>query len=110
MKEVKEEATQSLFDKLWDLTEELKKLAQKPIVMRKLKRRLSSARDNAIEKRDAAIAKLEKCRENISNVESYDINTILACKAEIREHIQSISDIKEEYLLLFGKEMREEEE
>lgn len=90
----------TLFDRIYDITDETMKLAMKPIVRTQMKGRLTSAHNDATSKRITAEAKLEELRRDCKN---YDVNCILEQKQIIDESDTLCDMIAAEYAELFGK-------
>lgn len=102
-----ESPTGGLFEKLYAAGKELLDTAKKPLVRNQIKRKLSSAYDDASTKIMEAEMKISKQRESFAD---YDINKILQEKATIRACQNLQADIKEEYQTLFDKTMPVNEE
>lgn len=96
-----------LFDTLYAAGKEVHDAVKKPLVKNKIKRKLSSAYDDASAKIGEAELKIQKVRENF---EEYNINTILEQKKLIDQARDLQEEIKAEYRELFDKEMTLEED
>lgn len=91
-----------IFDKLYDATDEIKKAMKKPLLKNSLKRKLSSAYDDAERQIDDAEMGLQTNREDILN---YDVNTILDQLETIARCKELQTQIAAEYKELFGEDM-----
>ena len=89
-----------LFDKLYDASKEVKKAIKKPGKIRKLKRALESAYDDALKQRDEAIDSMDTEREKL---EEMDINTVIKLKATAKKASETMELIKDEYFVQFGE-------
>lgn len=91
-----------IFDKLYAAAKTVYDEAKKPLIRKQIKRKLSSAYDDAGKKIIEANVSISKSRENF---EDYNINSVLDQKAVIAKCELLQEHIKAEYLELFGKEM-----
>ncbi len=98
-----EKETKSLFEKLYGVTEEARKLLKKPLVKSKLSRRLHASYDDCEEKKIENTVEITKLEENL---EEFDINSFLQKKNNILMLERQQDWIKEEYKKMFGKEMK----
>lgn len=90
----------NLFEELYNKTDESIKLLKKPLVKRQLKRKYSSAFDDAENKKVEAESELQDLRTNFSNLE---INAILAQKRIMVQATELQELIAEDYQELFGE-------
>ena len=90
----------NLFEELYNKTDESIKLLKKPLVKRQLKRKYSSAYDDAENKKVDAESKLQDLRTKFTN---FEINDILAQKKIIVQATQLQELIAEDYQELFGE-------
>lgn len=102
-----ENKREGLFDKLYAAAKEVYDEARKPLVKNKIKRKLSSAYDDACAKISEAEMKIQKSREDFDN---YNINTIIEQRMLISQAEQLKELVREEYLELFAKEMKVDED
>ena len=92
-----------LFETLYAAGKSVIDEIKKPQIRNKIKRKLQAAYDDAECKIGEASLKIQKTREDFEN---YNINLILEQKAIITSLRKLQTEIKEEYLELFAKEMR----
>ncbi len=103
----KEKNTQGMFDKLYSASKEVLKMSKKPLEERKLKRKIKSAYDDAINKEQEAEEALNIQREKLADM---DINSVLDNLSKIRKTKETKRLLKEEYKVQFGKEMNVNED
>lgn len=96
------ETATGIFDKLYAAGKQVYDEVKKPLIKNKIKRKLSSAYDDASAKIGEAELKIQKVRESF---EDYNINTILEQKQLIKQAKDLQEQILVEYKELFGKEM-----
>jgi hypothetical protein len=92
----------SLFDKIFNAADELKKQLKKPTARNRLKRKLQSAYDHAYDMVMDLYVKLDSL---YMDLEKYDINEILDIRDEIKDLKITANAIQLEYMNLFGEEM-----
>lgn len=89
----------SVFDTLYDKSDEAIKALKKPLIKRKVTRAFMSAYDDAENKKVDADVKLQELRGNFGR---FDVNEILELKLLIDESTNLQKLIADEYLTLFG--------
>lgn len=94
----------SMFIHLYNMTDDLKKVAKEPIVKNRLQRKLQAAYDNLASVALDEIETINRIYDKI-NSEGIDIQAIIKAKAEIENIKATAVMIKEEYQLLFGEVM-----
>lgn len=94
--------SKGIFEQLYSATEETLKKLQRPLVERKLKRKMQSALDDAEGRKIQAEERLTKARKEFDN---YDINDVLRAKKEIKQCEDLVKEIKLEYREYFGEEI-----
>ena len=97
--EVKEATQVRKFDEFYQSGEAALKNMQKPVVENQVKRRLSSAYDDAETQKYSAEMKINTA---LSNLKNFDVNTIVTYKTEIDDLNSAQVKIKEVYKELFG--------
>ena len=88
------------FNSLYSASEELLKMAKKPLVERKNKRAVDAAIDNATDTLLEAKSKMEKVLSVVSNSEIIDINSVLSLRQKIKDAEYTIDELvkfKEEF-------------
>jgi hypothetical protein len=98
---------ENYFDRLYAAGKEVIDLAKKPFVKRALKRKFQSAYDDALNQEIEEEKKIEDLR---SKFDDFDINSILELKRRIKRCREIKDDVAGEYLKMFGKEMKIDEE
>ena len=98
-----------LFNKLYAAKEEFLTDMRKPGIRRNVKRKLGAAYDDAEQKKQTALAEIEKIRQS-NNFQDYNINAILEQKNIIATAEQLQGFVQEEYKILFDEEMKVEED
>ena len=98
-----------LFETLYAAGKDVLDSINKPLIRKELKRKLESGYDDASKRIGKAEKELSKAR-SAEDFEKYDLNTILKYRQEITDCKQIQTIIKEEYLELFGTEMKTEDE
>lgn len=94
---------ESLFDKLYEGSEELKKKIKKPLIRRSVKMKMHKAYDDLSHQIDDLQMEIHRGKESL---EFYDVNNI-DIKMEKLEALKAAqARIKEQYLSLFGKTMK----
>lgn len=94
--------SKTLFDELYVQTDAEAKQKKKPLVRKQIKRKLSSAFDDAENNKINAETKIA---ELISNFENFDVNSILEQELIIKKSIELQALTATQYVKLFGKEM-----
>jgi hypothetical protein len=102
MTEATTEKYSNLFERLYDLGKEGLKAMKQPLIANQVKRKLQSAFDDAENKKDTAVNKLNTAREDLVN---YNVNVVLEAQKMITECNTLQDAIKAEYKELFGKDM-----
>lgn len=101
MKEQKDNnVVEMTFNSLYSASEELLKMAKKPLVERRNKRAVDAAIDSATDKLLEAKSKIEKALSVVANNETIDINVVLRLRQEIRDAkytIEELTKFKEEF-------------
>lgn len=95
----KGKTTKNLFDELYDKTDEAVKKLQKPLIKRQIKRRFTSAYDDAENKKINAESRLQELR---SDFKGFDLNDVLVEKQAIENAVYAQKLISAEYKELFG--------
>lgn len=94
-----DKTTRSVFDTLYDKSDEAIKALKKPLIKRKVTRAFMSAYDDAENKKVDADVKLQELRGKFDN---FDVNEILELKLLIEESTNLQKLIADEYEVLFG--------
>lgn len=94
-----------LFDKLYDASEEAIKKLSKPLVVRKLKRKLEASYDDAETKIIEAEERLQKMR---IDVDSYDVAAILTQKRAVEQAKKVQKEVAAEHKEMFGAAIKKE--
>lgn len=84
----------------YSASEELLKMAKKPLVYRRNKRAVDAAIDSAIDKLLEAKSKIEKALSVVANNETIDINVALRLIQEVKDTeytIEELTKFKEEF-------------
>ena len=92
----------TLFDELYDKSEEFIKKLKKPLVKKQIKRKLCAAYDDAENNKINAEASLQDKRGEFDN---FDVNKILEMAQIIDENMELQKKIANEYLQMFGEKM-----
>ena len=95
---------ENLFDQLYNADEKTQKAIQKPLLLRKLKRQLESAYDDAGRQIIEAEQKLLNSRKNLN---AYNINEVICARQDIQAAKEVQLEIKNEYSDLFAIELTE---
>ena len=95
-------ATETLFEKLYSATDDLIKKMQKPLVERKLKRKMESAWDDAENRKIQAEERINKARKNFEN---FDVNEILEQKKLFKQCKDLQIEIEVEFKDYFGEKL-----
>lgn len=101
-----EEKKKSIFDEIYDRTDETIKKIKKPLVQRQMKGKMRSAYDSAENKKIDAETKLQDLR---SDFENFDVNDVLEQRQIINESKRLQKMIVVEYKELFGQDMPKDE-
>lgn len=96
----------TLFDELYTQTNEDKRTQKKPLVRSQIKRKLSSARDEAENNKINAEAKVQ---ELVGNFENFDVNEILKQELIIKKATELQEMTAAQYVKLFGVAMPKNE-
>jgi len=96
------EKAKSVFDTLYDKSDEAIKALKKPLIKRKVTRALMSAYDDAENKKVDADVRLQELRGEFNN---FDVNEILEQKLIIDESTNLQKLLADEYKALFGVEI-----
>lgn len=94
--------SRSVFDILYDMSDEAIKSLKKPLVKRRVTRAFMSAYDDAENKKVDAEMKLQELR---GKFDGFDVNEILEQKVVIDENTNLQNHIADEYKNLFGVEI-----
>ena len=94
-----DKTTKSVFDTLYDKSDEAIKALKKPLIKRKVTRSFMSAYDDAENKKVDADVKLQELR---GKFDGFDVNEILEQKLIIDENTNLQKLIADEYKILFG--------
>ena len=94
---------ESIFEKIYGAGQEALDLMKKPFVKRSLQRKFAAAYDDALNKE---VESEKRISDHRAKFEDFDINAILEYKARI-EKCQKLRDqIKDEFKIMFGEEMK----
>ena len=97
------EKVKSIFESMYSATKESIKLAKKPLVEKRLKRKFQSAYDDAEDRKLNAEVHLERARREF---EGYNINSVLQAKETIDKCSKVQEKLRAEYAEYFGTIMR----
>lgn len=97
-----DKTTKSVFDTLYDKSDEAIKALKKPLIKRKVKRSFMSAYDDAENKKVDADVRLQELR---GRFDDFDVNDILEQKLIVDENENLQKLIADEYKVLFGVEI-----
>ena len=100
------EATETLFDKLYNSAEEVIKSMRKPLAKNALKRKLTAARDAALDDIDQNTKSSE---DEMAKFMDADINKIIEARYNMKKRTEQIDIIQEVYIEMFGTKMPEVE-
>lgn len=93
---------QTMFKQLFHAKEATVKGQQESIVERKLQRKLQSAYDDALSKKESMLEQILNERSRLSDM---NINTIISHRAEIEAIEKAMEAISQEYQTLFGEDL-----
>lgn len=96
---------QPLFDFLYDATEEALRKVKKPIARRKMKRIFQGAYDAAENEKISRQEELDALRKKFVDFTGTDVNRVIELKFEIKKLEEQQDIIRDEYLVMFGKEL-----
>lgn len=98
---------EGLFDRLYGAGKEALDAMKKPLEKRKLSRKFKAAYDDTITKIQEAEENLQKTYEKLGDM---SITELVKASQAIKDAREVQEIVKEEYLKLFGKELKVEEE
>ena len=103
-------ATKPLFDVLYDATDEVMRKLKKPLAARKMKRLWQGAYDAAENEKIQRQEKLTELRKKFQDFSGDDVNKVIELKHEIKKLELQQEIIKDEFMTMFGKELKTDED
>lgn len=100
----------SLFDSLYDATEEVMRKMKKPLARRKMKRLWQGAFDAAENEKISRQEKLTELRKKFQDFTGDDVNAVIELKHEIKKLEAQQDIIRDEFKIMFGQDLKTDDD
>jgi hypothetical protein len=95
-------ANETLFEKFYNIAEEVEKAIKKPFVMKRVSRALDAAVDNYEERKMDAEGKIQDAQKAIANGDIEKIAVLVDLSGKLKEYDRVIAELKEQKVKFFG--------